>query len=152
MLKDQKELLAALNAHGVEYVVIGGHAAIAYGVARLTKDLDVLVRPDKKNSEAVYAALAAFGAPVTAMAPADFCDSPDSIVQFGMPPNRVDILQSMAGVSFDEAWSEHIDLRIDETLTAHYVSADHLIRNKELVGRPDDIADVYQLRRIRGLK
>ncbi len=145
-------MLAALNAHSVDYVVIGGHAAIAYGVARLTKDLDVLVRADKANSEAVYAALAAYGAPVAAMAPADFCDSPDSIVQFGVPPNRVDILQSMAGVSFEEAWNEHIDVRIDETLTAHYVSADHLIRNKELVGRPGDIADVHELRTIRGLK
>ena len=54
MLKDQKELLAALNAHSVEYVVIGGHAAIAYGVARLTKDLDVLIRADETNSKAVY--------------------------------------------------------------------------------------------------
>jgi hypothetical protein len=152
MLKDQKELLAALNAHGVEYVVIGGHAAIAYGVARLTKDLDILVRPDKENSEAVYAALAAFGAPVAGLAPADFCDNPDSIVQFGVPPNRVDILQSMAGVSFEEAWSEHIDLQIDDTVRAHYVSLEHLIRNKELVGRPGDIADVHQLRKIRDLK
>src|SRR5271156_1041639 len=128
MLKDQKELLAALNAQGVEYLVIGGHAAIAYGVARLTKDLDVLIRADEINSEAVYAALTAFGAPVESLAPADFRDSPDSILQFGISPNRVDILQSMEGVSFDEAWEDHIDLQIDETLIAHYVSVDHLIR------------------------
>ncbi len=152
MLKDQKELLAALNAQGVEYVVIGGHAAIAYGVARLTKDLDVLIRADERNSEAVYAALAAYGAPVESLVPADFRDSPDSILQFGVSPNRVDILQSMEGVSFDEAWADHIDLQIDETVTAHYVSVDHLIRNKELIGRPGDLADVDQLRKIRGLK
>jgi hypothetical protein len=152
MLKDQRELLAALNDHGVEYVVIGGHAAIAFGVARLTKDLDVLVRPNEKNSEAVYAALAAFGAPMESLSPSDFRDSPDSIVQFGVPPNRVDILQSMEGVSFDEAWGDHVDLLIDETLTAHYVSAEHLIRNKELVGRPGDLADVDQLRKIRDIK
>jgi len=152
MLKDQKELLAALNDHGVEYVVIGGHAAIACGVARLTKDLDVLVRPDEKNSEAVYAALGAFGAPLESLAPNDFRDSPDSIFQFGAPPNRVDILQSMEGVSFDEAWGDHVDLQIDEAVTAHYVSAAHLIRNKELVERPGDIADVDQLRKIKDLK
>jgi hypothetical protein len=152
MLKDQKELLAALNAQGVEYLVIGGHAAIAYGVARLTKDLDVLIRADEINSEAVYAALTAFGAPLELLAPADFRDSPDSILQFGTSPNRVDILQSMEGVSFDEAWEDHIDLQIDETLTAHYVSVDHLIRNKELIGRPGDLADVEELRKIRGLK
>ena len=89
-------MLAALNDHGVEYVVVGGHAAIAYGVARLTKDLDVLVRPDEKNSEAVYAALAAFGAPVESLGPSDFRDNPDTFsVRFC--PNRVDILQSMGG-------------------------------------------------------
>jgi Nucleotidyl transferase of unknown function (DUF2204) len=152
MLKDQKELLAALNAQGVEYVVIGGHAAIAYGVARLTKDLDVLIRANETNSEAVYAALTEFGAPVDSLTPADFCDNPNSILQLGMYPNRVDILQSMEGVSFDEAWRDHVDLQIDETVTAHYVSVEHLIRNKELVGRPGDLADVAVLRKIKGLK
>ena len=152
MLKDQKELLAALNDHGVEYVVIGGHAAIAYGVARLTKDLDILVRPDEKNSEAVYAALTAYGAPVASLGPSDFRDNPDSVIQFGVSPNRVDILQNMEGVSFDEAWGDRVDMQIDEAVTAHYVSVDHLIRNKELVGRPGDIADVEEIRKIRGLK
>jgi hypothetical protein len=152
MLKDQKELLAALNSHEVEYVVIGGHAAIAYGVARLTKDLDILIRADEKNSVAVYEALAAFGAPMESLEPTDFRASPNSVVQFGVPPNRIDILQSMSGVSFDQAWRDHVDLQIDETIVAHYVSLDDLIRNKELVGRPGDLADVDELRKIRDLK
>ena len=152
MLKDQKELLSVFNAHGVEYVIVGGHAAIAYGVARLTKDLDVLIRADETNSRAVYAALAEFGAPVSTMSPADFCDNPDTVVQFGVPPNRIDILQAMEGVSFDEAWAGHVDLQLDETMTVHYLSVDDLIRNKEMVGRPGDLADVDELRRIRNLK
>jgi hypothetical protein len=152
LLKDQKELLAALNAHGVEYVVIGGHAAIAYGVARLTKDLDILIRADEKNSAAVYAALADYGAPLESLVPADFRDNPNTVVQFGVPPSRVDILQSMAGVSFDEAWQGHVDRQIDATIVAHYISMDDLIRNKELVGRLSDLADVEQLRKIKGLK
>ncbi len=152
MLKDQKELLAALNAHGVEYVVIGGHAAIAYGVARLTKDLDILIRADETNSTAVHAALTAFGAPMDSLRPTDFCNHPETVIQFGVPPNRVDILQSMLGVSFDEAWFDHVDLNIDETTVAHYLSIKNLIQNKELVGRPGDLADVDELRKIRGLK
>src|ERR1700761_2525424 len=95
MLKDQKDLLSAFNAHNVEYIVVGGHAAIAYGVARLTKDLDVLIRADKENSLAVYAALAAFGAPMESLSPTDFCDDPNAVVQFGVPPNRIDILQGI---------------------------------------------------------
>jgi hypothetical protein len=86
------------------------------------------------------------------LSPADFCDSPNTVVQFGAPPNRVDILQSMLGVSFDEAWQDHVDLQVDDSVVAHYVSMDDLIRNKELVGRPGDLADVDVLRKIRGLK
>jgi hypothetical protein len=152
MLKDQKELLAAFNAHGVEYVVVGGHAAIAYGVARLTKDLDILIRADEKNSAAVYAALAEFGAPVEQLSAADFRDNPDAVVQFGMPPGRIDILQGAEGISFEQAWDRRVDMQIDEKIVAHYLSVDDLIRNKELVGRPGDLADVDELRKIKGLK
>jgi hypothetical protein len=152
MLKDQKELLAALNAHGVEYVVVGGHAAIAYGVARLTKDLDILIRPDQSNSEAVFAALVEFGAPLTSLRPEDFRDSPESIIQFGVPPSRIDILQGVEGLSFEEAWEDHVDMQVDGALTAHYISMEKLIRNKELVGRPGDLADIDELRRIKELK
>jgi hypothetical protein len=152
MLKDQKDLLSALNSHGVEYVVIGGHAAIAYGVARLTKDLDIFIRADEANSEAVYAALAEFGAPLTSLTPSDFRDNPNTVVQFGVPPNRIDILQSALGVTFEQAWANRVDISIDDTVIAHYLSFDDLIRNKEEVGRPGDLADVYELRKMRGLK
>ncbi len=152
MLKDQKELLSAFNDHDVEYLVVGGHAAIAYGVARLTKDLDVLVHATEANSAAVYAALAAFGAPLESLKPTDFCGSPNSVVQFGVPPNRVDILQGIEGVSFEQAWQNHVDLQIDEAVVAHYLSLEDLIRNKELVGRPGDLADVDVLQKMRNLK
>jgi hypothetical protein len=152
MLKGQKDLLSAFNAHNVEYVVVGGHAAIAYGVARLTKDLDILVRADEVNSSAVYMALAAFGAPIESLSPADFCDNPDAVVQFGVPPNRIDILQGIAGISFEQAWQNRVDLQIDETMVVHYLSLDDLIRNKELVARPGDLADADELRKIRNLK
>ncbi len=152
MLKDQKELLSAFNAHGVEYLVVGGHAAIAFGVAKLTKDLDVLVRTDEPNSRAVYAALADFGASIQSLSPADFRDAPTSIIQFGVPPNPIDILQSIEGVSFEEGWRNHIDAEIEDGLMVHYLSMDDLIHNKEVVGRPGDLADVDELRKIRNLK
>jgi len=152
MLKDQKELLCILNAHNVDYVVVGGHASIAYGVARLTKDLDILIRPSERNSVAVYEALVEFGAPLSGLTPADFNSSPMTVVQFGVTPNRIDILQSILGLSFDQAWANHVDMPIDESTVAHYLSMDDLMTNKELVGRPQDLADVHQLRKIKGLK
>lgn len=135
MLKDQKELLAALNEHGAEYVVVDGHAAIVYGDARLTKDLNVLMRADEANSIAVFAALSEFGVPMEGLLARDFCDSPTSIIQFGVPPGRIDILQEIEGVSFDEAWADRVDKHIDENVIAHYISPENPIRNKELVGR-----------------
>lgn len=58
MLKDQRELLELFNAHGVEYMVIGGHAVGAHAQPRLTKDLDLLVRNSQENSIRVFRALA----------------------------------------------------------------------------------------------
>ena len=54
MLKDQKELLELFNVHGVEYMVIGGHAVGAHAEPRLTKDLDLLVRNTPENSVGVF--------------------------------------------------------------------------------------------------
>lgn len=152
MLKDQKELLSAFNAHEVRYLVVGGHAAIAYGVARLTKDLDVLIEPTEQNSVAVFSALAAFGAPLGGMSSSDFRDGPRSVVQFGQPPNRIDILQSIEGISFQEAWERRVIMQIDDTLTAPYLSLEQLIQNKEQVGRLSDLADVSELKKMRDLK
>lgn len=113
MLKDQIDLLSELNAAGVEYLVIGGHAVNAYGVPRMTKDLDVLIRADETNSEAVYRALASFGAPLEGTSPADFRDG-ESIFQIGVEPARVDIIQAVPGIAFDKAWNNRVAGTADE--------------------------------------
>ena len=104
MFKDQKDIVAAFNAHGVKYLVIGAHAVGIYAEPRGTKDLDLFIKADEANSKAVFAALAEYGAPLSKMTPADFNDKPSSVFQLGMEPNRVDILQGIAGVTFDNAW------------------------------------------------
>lgn len=152
MLKDQRELLSAFNEHGVKYLVVGGQAVIAYGVPRLTKDLDVLIRADAANSEAVYRALASFGAPLSSMSAADFRDSPETVFQLGVEPNRVDILQSIPGVEFDEAWKARVDLAIDDSLVAHFIDREQLIQNKLACGRLQDLADAEQLQKMKGIR
>jgi len=152
MLKDQKELLSVFNAHNVEYLVVGGHAAIAYGVARLTKDLDIWIRASEGNSVKVFRALAEFGAPLQGMSAADFSGDDNSVLQLGMAPNRIDILQSVSGLNFDQAWANRVDFPIDELTTAHYLSLDDLVHNKQLVSRLRDIADVDELRRMHTMR
>src|ERR1019366_8530075 len=113
MLKDHREFLVALNAHGVKYLVVGGHAVSLHSEPRGTKDLDVFIKADGENSKAVFAALADYGAPLAGMTPADFNDKPTTVFQMGVEPGRVDILQGIAGVSFDEAWESRVEELLD---------------------------------------
>jgi len=85
-----KELLHAFNAHAVKYLVIEGYAFGVHAEPRGTKNLDLFIRMDQENSEAVFRALAEYGAPLAGLSPADFRDG--STYQIGQPPERVDIL------------------------------------------------------------
>jgi hypothetical protein len=146
MLKDQKDVLAALNAHGAKYLVVGGHAVSIHAEPRGTKDLDVFIKADEENSRAVFAALAEYDVPLGGMTPADFNDKPTSVFQLGVEPGRVDILQGIAGVPFDEAWASRVEALLDGETPAHFISREHLIQNKLAVGRLQDLADVEKLR------
>jgi uncharacterized nucleotidyltransferase DUF6036 len=146
MLKDQRDLLAALNAHNVKYLVVGGHAVSIHAEPRGTKDLDVFIKADVENSNAVFAALAEYGAPLDGMAPADFNDKPTTVFQLGVEPGRIDILQGIAGVPFDDAWENRVEKLFDGKTPAHVISRQHLIQNKLAVGRLQDLADVEKLR------
>ncbi|HEY6490499.1 MAG: hypothetical protein WCC26_22235 [Terracidiphilus sp.] len=111
--EDLKQLLLVFNSHGVEYLMVGGYAVGVYAEPRATKDLDLFIRSDVKNSEAVFDALAAFGAPLSGISPVDFRDAPTAVFQLGNPPGRVDILQSIDAVTFEEAWTQRTDTIVD---------------------------------------
>jgi predicted nucleotidyltransferase len=150
--EDLRQLLLALNAHGVEFLVVGGWAVGFHSEPRATKDIDLFIRADVRNGEAVYRALADFGAPLGGLTPADFCDSPTSVFQIGHAPARADILQSIDGVAFDEAWSRCVQFSL-EGIDVNVISADDLIQNKLKSGRLRDLADVEAVREaLRGEK
>ncbi len=146
MNKDLKELLLAFNAHGVKYLVVGGYAVGVHAEPRATKDLDIFIRADEQNSLAIYRALAAYGAPLHGFNPSDFNDEQGSVFQLGQPPARIDILQRIDGIDFDEAWVDRVEGLVEGEISAHIISRKHLIRNKLEVGRTRDIADVEALR------
>ncbi len=145
MLKDHRDILMAMNARGVKYLVVGGHAVSIHAEPRGTKDLDLFIKADEENSKAVFTALAEFGAPLDGVTPADFNDKPATVFQMGIPPSRIDILQGIAGVRFDEAWESRVEGLLDENTPAHIISREHLIKNKLAVGRHQDLADVEKL-------
>lgn len=154
MLPGQKDLLCAFNAEGVEYLVVGGHAVNMHGIPRLTKDLEVFIRGSVANAERVFRALVQFGAPLQGYSSADFTGHGDDVFQIGVEPDRIDILQAIEGVDFETAWQRREIFKLDEGVSASFLSLDDVVANKLLVGRPQDLADVDRLTKMKkiGLK
>jgi predicted nucleotidyltransferase len=144
MPEDLKELLRAFNDQAVKFLIVGGYAFGVHAEPRATKDLDIFVRSDEENGKAVFRALAQYGAPLGGLTPSDFMDG--TTFQIGQPPARIDILQHIDGVTFDEAWENRIEGIIDGQIQAAVISRDDLIRNKLATGREQDILDVKKLR------
>src|ERR1019366_4833350 len=105
MNSDFKELLSLFNASHVEYLIIGGVAYIFYAEPRYTKDLDVWIKADSDNATNVYRALTQFGAPLFNLSADDFAHE-GFFYTMGVALVRVDILMSIDGVRFDEAWAK----------------------------------------------
>jgi len=103
MNSEFSELLNLFNASGVRYLIVGGHAVMLYTEPRFTKDLDPWIDANPSNARLVYAALAAFGAPLAGLTPADRAQE-GLFYQRRRPPARIDILMSIDRVSFDQAW------------------------------------------------
>jgi hypothetical protein len=144
MPKGLKELLRAFNDHAVKYLIVSGYAFGVHAEPRATKDLDLFIRSDKENSQAIFRALAQYGAPLGGLSPADFMDG--TIFQLGQPPARVDILQHIDGVSFDQAWENRVEGLLDGEIRTVVISKQDLIRNKLASGREQDLLDVKMLR------
>src|ERR1700761_9530039 len=91
LFPDFEELLTSLNAEGAAYLIIGAYAVMVHAQPRATKDLDILIGSDPANAEAVWRALARFGAPLQGVTPADLI-APGSFFRMGTPPIMIDIL------------------------------------------------------------
>ncbi|HMA91501.1 MAG TPA: nucleotidyltransferase [Polyangiaceae bacterium] len=146
---DFRDMLLALADNGAEFVVIGGHAVAYHGHPRATKDLDVLVRATPENARRVYRALVEFGAPVQAfeVTEDDFAKY-EGVLQIGVPPLRIDILTSIAGVSTRQALEGSESFELDGR-TIPVIGMEALIVNKRAAGREQDRADVAALERLR---
>lgn len=137
---DFKELLREFNAHRVEFLVIGAHALAAYGHVRATKDLDLWIRPVASNAANTIRALRAFGAPLQDLSEQDLTH-PGVIFQVGVDPVRIDIMTSIDGVLFDEAWPARFQTHYGDQPVS-VLSRQHLIQNKRASGRKQDLADI----------
>lgn len=143
MNRDFVEMLSALSDAEAEYLVVGAHALAVHGQARATGDLDIWVRPTPENAERVWSALARFGAPLDRLSREDL-NEPDLVFQIGVPPRRIDLMTSVTGVAFEEAWVDRVDVDVDG-MDVPFIGKNALIRNKRATGRPKDLLDADEL-------
>jgi hypothetical protein len=146
------EFVASLNERGVRYLVIGGWATAFHGYPRFTKDLDILIDRTVRNAAATRDAIYDFfrgRPPETIDLQSDLLD-PDRVLQLGVPPNRIDVLNQVPGIEdFDAAWKRRRPGRVGHA-SASFAGLGDLIASKRAVGRPQDLADVSMLDRRSG--
>ena len=151
MNEDFRDLLAELLSARARFLVVGAHAVAVHGIPRATGDLDVWIDTGSENLPRVWTALVHFGAPMEALggAASDLA-RPGTIVQLGVPPRRIDIITSVTGLEFEDAWAGRVTQRVND-LEVPFIGRAELLRNKRATGRPKDLADIDALeRRVEG--
>lgn len=144
--RDYEELLKLLNQHGARYLIVGGYAVSWHAAPRFTKDIDILVEPTLENAEKVLRALDEFIGPL-GIVPEKLVN-PRALVMLGVPPTRVDVLTSVDGVDFAQAWERRAKGSYGETPVC-FLGLDDLMASKRAAGRPQDVIDLERLERLK---
>jgi hypothetical protein len=146
---DTLDLLLLLHEFQVGYVIVGGEAVIYYGHVRLTGDIDIFYEASPENARRLFDALATFwDGPVPGISSSEEFAIPGTIVQFGTPPNRIDLINRIEGVSFSDAWNSRVEelIQRDKTkIPLYFIGIEMLIQNKKAVGRYKDLDDLQFL-------
>jgi len=140
---DYRELFRTFFEEKVEYLIVGAYAVTYYAEPRYTKDLDILIRPTLENATKTLAALKRFKAPLTDIKAEDLTD-PELVYQIGVEPNRIDILMSITGIAFEEAWQHRVQSTYGG-VPIYLISREDLITAKKASGRPQDLLDLERL-------
>ena len=140
MNSDFSDLLREFSTGGVRFHLVGAHALAVHAEPRATGDLDVWVSHDACNAERVYAALARFGASLENVVLDEFTTD-DLIFQMGVVPRRIDVITSIDGVTFDDAWPDRVVIDLDG-IPVPVIGRKAFLANKRASGRPKHIGDV----------
>lgn len=142
-VQDFEDLLELLERFEARYLVIGGLAFIFHAKPRYTKDMDLWIGPDPENVARANRALAEFGSPHLLEA-----GRPDEVLQLGVAPNRIDLLQDPDGVEFDDAWARRVTGHYGRA-RVYWIDLDSLIAIKSRIDDPRHQEDVRVLRKVR---
>jgi hypothetical protein len=141
--KDFEEFFASCNKHGVKYLVVGGYAFALHAHPRYTGDMDLFVDHAEDNARRIMRALEEFGFALSDLTWTDFT-AEGRVVQLGHPPLRIDILTTIDGVAFEDAWPRRVESTYGRE-RIFVLSKDDLIANKRATGRTQDLADLNDL-------
>jgi hypothetical protein len=141
--KDYKELLESFNGHKVEYMIVGAYALAFHGVPRFTGDIDIFVRPSSQNAQRVLSSLVDFGFDSLKLTVDDF-QNPNSVVQLGTPPVRIDLITAITGVTWEEADGGK-QAGLYGNVPVCFLGREQYIANKRATGRQKDLADLEAL-------
>lgn len=146
MNSDFKDLLSLLSEEQVDYLVVGGYAVIYHSQPRSTKDLDLWIRPSVENAQRIARAFSRFGLPFMGGVTQDDFAHPGLQYAVGRPPSMIDFLTSLPELDFQECWENRVIAKQDD-ITILFLSKKDLITAKKTAGRPQDLADLDELRR-----
>lgn len=141
--QDFKEFIQLLNDNQVRYLVVGGYAVAMHGYPRYTKDIDIWLEMTPENAQATVKVLQQFGFGSLNLQPDDFL-APDSIIQLGYPPNRIDLITTPDGVNFETCYNSRVETNINGTMVC-FIDLENLKLNKKASGRLQDLADLENL-------
>ena len=158
-LSSFEAIIQSLNQAGVRYLVAGGLAVNAHGYGRFTQDIDLVLQLDQHNIEQALAALRPLGyQPALPVQDTDFAD-PDiredwvrnrnmkvfQLVSDQHPETSVDIFAEEP-FEFDHEYGECLEKPLTGVGMVRFVSLPTLIKMKQEAGRPQDLADIDNLR------
>jgi hypothetical protein len=144
--KDLREFVELLNSRKIKYLLVGGHAVAFHGHPRYTGDVNFLIDTSAENAVLLAAAVSDFGFAGLGLKEGDF-RAPETVIQLGCAPDRIDLLASISAVSFEEAWKTRVETSLGG-LPVCVISKELLIQNKLAAARPQDLADAAKLRDI----
>jgi predicted nucleotidyltransferase len=140
--RDFKEFAESLHARGVEYLIVGGYALAAHGHPRYTGDIDFWIQRTPENLERLLMALKDFGFGSLGLSTHDF--TPDSVIQLGQPPRRIDLMTTIDGVDFDRCYARRETVEL-AGLRLNIIGLEDFKANKRATGRLKDLADLEGL-------
>ena len=143
--QDFKDFIELLNQRNVDYMIVDAHALAFHGRPRHTGDLDIWIKPSNENADKLVAVLDDFGFGSLGLTKSDFLKE-NYVTQLGYPPLRIDILNAISGVEFDDAYSNKVAGNIDD-LNVNFISIAEFIQNKEASGRKKDLGDIAALKK-----